>query len=147
MGSVLEINTNIFCYADDILLARTIITGLQVMIDVCTDYVEAHGLKFNASKTNWTIKGKAPFTSEASLLLNGTTLTKENTIKCLGAILGNDGSATHVAQRIKAANGSYFKLQAAGMHGGGLTPDAIRHIYIYARYSTYFNIRSTRHPP
>ena len=28
------------------------------------------------------------------------------------AILGNDGSATHVAQRIKAANGSYFKLRA-----------------------------------
>ena len=39
-------------------------------------------------------------------------MTKENTIKYLGAILGNDGSATHVAQRIKAANGSYFKLQA-----------------------------------
>ena len=47
---------NIFCYADDILLASTTITGLQVMADVCTDYVEAHGLNFNASKTNWTIK-------------------------------------------------------------------------------------------
>ena len=102
---------NIFCYADDILLTSTTITGLQGMIDVCTDYVEAHGLNFNASKTNWTIKGKPPFTSEATLLLNGTTLTKENTIQYLGAILGNDGSATHVAQRVKAANGSYFKLQ------------------------------------
>ena len=61
-------------------------------------------------------------------MLNGTTLTKENRIKYLGAILGNDGSATHVAQRVKAANGSYFKLQAAGMHGGGLSPDAIRHM-------------------
>ncbi len=91
----MEINTNIFGYADDILLASTTITELQVMIDVCTDYVEAHGLNFNASKTNLTIKGKPPFTSEATLLLNGTTLTKENTIKYLGAILGNDGSATH----------------------------------------------------
>ena len=123
---------NIFCYADDILLASTTITGLQVMIDVCKDYVEAHGLKFNASKTISTIKGKTHFTSEASLLLNGTTLTKENTKKYLGANLGNDGSATHVAQLIKAANGSYFKLQAAGMHGGALTPDAIRHIYTLA---------------
>ena len=50
-------------------------------------------------------------------------------IKYLGAILGNNGSATHVAQRIKAASGSFFQLQAAGMHGGGLSPDAIRHIY------------------
>ena len=65
-------------------------------------------------------------------MLNGTTLTKENRIKYLGAILGNDGSATHVAQRVKAANGSYFKLQAAGMHGGGLSPDAIRHMYTLA---------------
>ena len=31
----------IFCYADDIHLASTTITELQVMIDVCTDYVEA----------------------------------------------------------------------------------------------------------
>ena len=36
--------------------------------------------------------------------------------------------ATHVAQRIKAANGSFFKRQAAGMHDGGLSPDAIRHM-------------------
>ncbi len=129
---------NIFCYADDILLASTTITGLQVMIDVCTDYVEAHGLNFNGSTTNWTIKGKPPFTSEATLMLNGTTLTPENPIKYIGAILENDGSATHVAQRIKAANGSYFKLQAAGMHGGGLTPDTIRHIYIYIR--SLFNL-------
>ena len=121
---------NIFCYADDILLASTTITGLQieVMIDVCTDYVEAHGLNFNASKTKWTIKGKPPFILEATLMLNGTTLTKENTIQYLGAILGNDASATRTwAQRIKAANGSFFKLQVAGMHSGGLSPDAIRH--------------------
>ena len=65
-------------------------------------------------------------------MLNGTVLTKENTIKYLGAILGNNGSATHVAQRIKAASGSFFQLQAAGMYGGGLSPDAIIHdIYIY----------------
>ena len=59
---------------------------------------------------------------------NGTALTKENTIKYLGAILGNNGSATHVAHRIKAASGSFVQLQAAGMHGGGLSPDALRHI-------------------
>ena len=34
---------NMFCYADDLLLASTTITGLQCMIDACTDYVQAHG--------------------------------------------------------------------------------------------------------
>ena len=89
------------------------------MIDTCTDYEEAHGLNFNASNTSWIIKGKPPFTSEPTLMLNGAILTKENTLKYLEAILGDYGSATHVAQRIKAGSGSFFKLQAAGMHGGG----------------------------
>ena len=137
---------NIFCYADDLLLASTTITGLQCMIDACTDYVQAHGLNINASKTSWSINRKPPFTTEPTLVLNGTVLTKENTIKYLGVILGNNGSATHVPQRIKASSGSFVQQQAAGMRGGGLSPDAIRHIYIYARYSTCFDIRSTRHP-
>ena len=94
--SIGDKHLNIFCYADDILLVSTTITGLQIMIDVCTDYVEAHGLNFNISKTKWTIKGKPPFTSEATMMLNGTTLTKENMIKYLGAILGNDGSTRHM---------------------------------------------------
>ena len=119
---------NIFCYANERYTFSKQHHNRASSHDRCL-----HGLcrctwTFNSSQSNWTIKGKPPFTSEATLLLNGTTLTKENTIKYLGAILGNDGSATHVAQRIKAANGSYFKLQAAGMHGGGLTPDALRHI-------------------
>ena len=65
------------------------------------------------------------------MMMNGITLTKENTIKYLGAILGNDGFSTQVAQRIKSANVSFFKQQAAGMHGGGSSPDAIRHICMY----------------
>ena len=35
---------NIFCYADNILLASTTITGIQVTIDACPDYAQAHGL-------------------------------------------------------------------------------------------------------
>ena len=76
---------NIFCYSDDLLLASTTITGLHCMIDACTDYVQAHGLNFNASKISWSINGKPPFTTEPTLVLNGTVLTKENTIKYLGA--------------------------------------------------------------
>ena len=75
---------NIFCYADDLLLASAAITGLQAMVDACTDYVESHGLNFNVSKTSWTIIGKAPFTSEPALMLSGTVLSMENTFKYLG---------------------------------------------------------------
>ena len=75
---------NIFCYADDLLLSSNTVTGLQCMIDACTDYVQAHGLNCNASKTSWSINVKPPFTTEPTLVLNGTVLTKENTIKYLG---------------------------------------------------------------
>ena len=121
---------NIFCYADDLLLASATITGLQAIVNACTDYVECHGLNLNVSKTSWTIIGKTPFTSE--LMLSGTLLSMENTFKYLGADLGNKRSSTHVAQRIKAANGAFYKLQAAGVHGGGLSPEAVRHIYTLA---------------
>ena len=104
---------NSFCNADDLLLASTTITGLQCMIDACTDYAQAHGLNFNASKTTWSINGKPAFTTEPTLVLKGTVLTKENTIKYLGAILGNNGSATHVAHRIKeVVHSCSCKLQA-----------------------------------
>ena len=75
--------------------------------DPLTIPLGARGLNCSASKTNWTIRGKLPFTSEATLMLNGPTLTMENAIKYIGAIL---------AQRIKAANGPFLTLQVACMH-------------------------------
>ena len=69
---------NIFCYADDLLLASATFTGLQAMVDACTDYVKSRGLNLNVSKTSWTIIGKTPFTSPA-LMLSGTVLSMENT--------------------------------------------------------------------
>ena len=105
------------------------------MIDACTEYVQEHGLHFNASKNLLEHQWKAALHYRPTLVLNGTVLTKETTIKYLGAILGNNGSATHVAQRIKAGSGSFFQLQAVCMHGGGLSPDAIRHMYIRSLFN------------
>ena len=42
---------NVYCYADDVLLASTTVTGLQNLIDHANNYVTDHGLRFNASKT------------------------------------------------------------------------------------------------
>ena len=59
-------------------------------------------------------------------------MTKENTIKYLGAILGNNGSATHVAHRIKAASGSFVQLQAASCrHAWRRTQSRCNKTYIY----------------
>ena len=49
---------NVFCYADDIILASLSIAGLQQLIDTASSYIKAGGLNFNLSKTVSTIFGK-----------------------------------------------------------------------------------------
>ena len=40
---------NVFCYADDVLLASTTPSGLQKLIDTAVKYITIHGLHFNPS--------------------------------------------------------------------------------------------------
>ena len=48
---------NTFCYADDILICSTSVTGLQELINIATSYIVSHGLKFNPKKTSCYIMG------------------------------------------------------------------------------------------
>ena len=52
---------NVFCYADDLILASLSVTGLQELIDTASSYIIAHGLKFNASKIICTSLGAKHF--------------------------------------------------------------------------------------
>ena len=38
---------NVFCYADDILLASLTVTGLQNMINLADQYISDYSLRFN----------------------------------------------------------------------------------------------------
>ena len=42
---------SVYCYADDLLLASTSVTGLQSLIDSANSYMIEHGLSFNSAKT------------------------------------------------------------------------------------------------
>jgi len=42
---------NVFCYADDLMLASLTFSGLQHLIDVANKYITEHGLRLNPSKT------------------------------------------------------------------------------------------------
>jgi len=123
---------NIFCYADDLLVASTTTTGLQALMDTCERYVKDHGLSFNASKTCCTIVGKSPIIGDPQFMLNNTAVKLTETFKYLGAELGNKGASIHVNNRIKATNAAYYKFQSAGMHSGGLSPEAAKHAYLLA---------------
>ena len=43
---------NTFCYADNILICCTSVTGLQELLNIATSYIISHGLKFNPKKAS-----------------------------------------------------------------------------------------------
>ena len=49
--------TGITAYADDIILMRSTLSGLQNIIDCCITYGIRHKIKFNSSKTEFLISG------------------------------------------------------------------------------------------
>ena len=81
---------NVFCYADDVLLMSTTITGLQSFINTAVDYVDKHGLRFNATKTNCFNNGTNPFIIKPKLFISDVELCIKENIDYLGATLGNN---------------------------------------------------------
>ena len=118
-----SMNYNVFCYADDILLTSTTITGLQKLIDIAKCY----GLKFNAGKTQCVTFGKPCF-DNAKWYLNKKELNQVDNITYLGAIL-SDNNKTHVRSRISSCQKAFYALQGAGLCKNGVSPDTLAHIW------------------
>ena len=120
---------NVYCYADDVLLASTTVTGLQNLINHANNYVTNHGLSFNASKTVCYIHGKNPFTVQPEWIINGEKLQITENINYLGAILGNKNGTSHCEKRISSCRKSFFALQGAGLCDDGLKVDTSVHVW------------------
>lgn len=79
------ISYNVFCYADDILLASTTPTGLQSLIDHETvSCIMQNGLRFNTAKTLCTTLGKASLTPPPSWTIGGCSLSQTDVLTYLG---------------------------------------------------------------
>ena len=61
---------NVFCFADDVLIASTTATGLQHLIDTAVQYIVAHRFRFNPNKTVWSksIQGNTKMDHRGCLL-------------------------------------------------------------------------------
>ena len=106
---------NTFCYADDILICSTSVTGLQELINIATSYIVSHGLKFNPKKTSCYIMGRNPFTTDPQWFIDSELLKIEDSIPYLGSMLGDPKGKAHCESRIRATTRSYFALQGAGI--------------------------------
>ena len=120
---------NVFCYADDVLLASTTTTGLQCLIDCANTYVTKCGLRFNPGKTKCTIIGKNPFVCMPTWSINGTPLEICDTINYLGAVIGDKGNDIHVNNRISACRKAFYSLQGAGLCYQGLDIDTAKYVF------------------
>ena len=86
-----RLHLSTFCYADYIFVYSLSVTGLQKMINIATEYIENHGLKFKPHKTICHIMGQNPVTTVPRWYINGVSLDIEDKFTYLGSILGENG--------------------------------------------------------
>jgi len=89
VGGILinDVPYNVFCYADDLILTSTSVTGLQKLINCANDYIVSHGLRFNPTKTQCATFGrKAP---QTGWYIGGAKLAEADRIQYLiiGAVI------------------------------------------------------------
>ena len=142
---------NIFCYADDILLASTTVSGLQRLINTANHFITNHGLRFNPVKTDCFIMGRHHFYKDPIFVLDGHDLKINHNVNYLGAVLDNvlDGhdlkinhnvnylgavldnvkGKSHVSNRIGSCHKLFYALQGAVLCNTGLNVDTATYIW------------------
>ena len=119
---------NVFCYSDDLILTSLTVTGLQSLINVSRDYITAHGLNFNSSKTTCTTFGTTHQEVKPTWNLNEVNLKQDDAVTYLETRLSNQ-TRDHIDSRITAARRAFYGLQGAGLCAGGVHPFTIARIY------------------
>ena len=111
---------NVYCYADDILISSTSVTGLQCLINKAKRYIKQHGLRFNPSETSCMLFGNNPFDSLPVWTIDGVNLQIESSITYLGAELSPHGGNKHTESRIRSTQRAFYSLQGAGLNKDGV---------------------------
>ena len=65
---------NALCYADDVMLVSTTVTGLQSLINTAVKHITDRGLSFNSQKTECYINGKNLFMRMPEWFINDDIL-------------------------------------------------------------------------
>ena len=121
---------NVFCYADDILLASLTVTGLQTLINTANTYISSHGLCFNPAKTECITLGNTTLCPNPRWRINDTNLQNVDSVSYLGVMLSNSPSV-HVNSRITACRRAFYALQGSGMCKKS-HPDTTKYLWIAA---------------
>ena len=120
---------NVVCYADDLLLCSTTVTGLQNLINIANEFIVQNGLRFNPNKSTCITFGKIPFIYQPKWFNGDDQLRNEEYLKYLGAIIGNNNSSLHITSRLSACRKSFYSLQGGGLCHKGLATKTAAHVW------------------
>lgn len=120
---------NVFCYADDIMLASLTVTGLQKMINLADRYITQCGLRFNPSKTDCVMFGQCSLEPRPEWRLNGVKLTESESVNYLGVTLSHSKPNKHVENRISACRRAFYALQGAGFSNAMTDVDTLSYVW------------------
>ena len=112
-----------FVYADDITLYSATITGLQKLIDICSNYALTWRFNFNVSKSKCMILGQHRFITEPTWLLKDAILENTDCLEILGCCYDSNGAmSSHIDKRLTRCRQSFYKLSEVGLssYSGGL---------------------------
>ena len=110
---------NSCAYADDVTLFSSSITGLQTLINICTEYSTKWRFNFGVKKSKTIVIGKDNY--NPVWYINHNKLDTVNEVELLGVTIDNKGSYnSHVSKRISACRRSMFRLSPYGMCYPGL---------------------------
>ena len=129
-----NVSYNVFCYADDLLLASTTVTGLQSLINCATKYVMENGLCFDPRKTSCLLKGTCHFATSPKWFIRDTALMIKEEMDYLGVKIGNSSGMYHSKNRIcrRACRRAFFSLQGAGSCEDGVRPETMAELWTKA---------------
>ena len=99
------------------------------MINIATEYIQNHGLRFNTLETICHIKGQNPFTKIPRCYINAVSLDTEDKLTYLGSIMEENGGKKHCENRCRAAHRSFYGLQGAGIKSPGVNPQRALHLF------------------
>jgi len=126
-------------YADDIILLRPSVSGLQTMLDNCSDIACTLSLQFNVNKSHCIVVGKSYNVNITPMSLCGTQTEWCKSIKYLVVYLLSSKSVKFDIKPTK--RNFYAACNSIFMHGSGV--DEIAMLTLQESYSLSFDVRSS----
>jgi len=119
VGGILinDVLYNVFCYADDLILTSTSMTGLQKLINCASNYIVSHGLRFNPTKTQCATFGRKA--QQTGWFLGGCKLAETDRTQYLGAVIS-----------ISYCRRAFYSLQSVGLCRRGTNPGTIGYLWM-----------------